>query len=89
MCSTWWGRTGLFLTDVVVAPDARSRGHARRLIAHMAAKAVAEGAAFLKLEVDHGNDNAGGVYERLGFTTSPSDAMLLKDDALVRLARSG
>jgi len=89
VCSTWWGRTGLFLTDVVVADEERGRGHARRLIAHMAAKALAEDAAFVKLEVDHGNEKAGGVYERLGFEASPSDAMFLKGDALRRLAGAG
>ena len=89
VCSTWWGRTGLFLTDVVVADEERGRGHARRLIAHMAAKAVAEGAAFVKLEVDHGNDDAGAVYRRLGFEASSSDAMFLKDEALERLAGGG
>jgi N-acetylglutamate synthase len=56
---------GLF--DLVTDPDARSRGHGRRLIAGLLAWARAQGAARGYLQVLESNEGARSLYARLGF----------------------
>jgi GNAT superfamily N-acetyltransferase len=65
--STFSGRPGLFLEDLYVREAARGRGVGRRLIARLAAIAVARGCPALHFNVLTWNP-ARGFYRRLGFT---------------------
>ncbi|MGX1975112.1 GNAT family N-acetyltransferase [Streptomyces kronopolitis] len=53
---------------VEVAPDARRQGLATRVMAALAARALAEGASAAYLQVEADNTGALGFYDRLGFT---------------------
>jgi len=84
--STWLWRRGIYALDVFVAEQERGRGHARRLLTHLASLARNQGGAFLKLDVDHTNDNAAAAYIKLGFTGSESSPYLLIGEAFEALA---
>ena len=64
--STWEGKPGIYLEDLFVVDAARGTGLGRRLIAAVAALAVARGCPRLDLSVLDWNP-ARRVYERLGF----------------------
>jgi ribosomal-protein-alanine N-acetyltransferase len=77
------------LLRVAVAPEARGRGVARRLIAAGFERLRAVGVASCHLEVRPGNAGALAVYRALGFESSGrrrayyrdgSDALLLRRD---------
>lgn len=55
------------LYDVLVAPEWRGRGLARRLCARMLALAQADGATTAYLQVETDNASARALYARLGF----------------------
>ncbi len=57
------------LTAIEVAPGHRRRGLAQALTATLAARAAAQGAHWLYLQVEDGNAAARALYHRLGFTT--------------------
>ncbi len=57
----------MHLLNLTVAPDHQRRGHARTLLAHLAAAARAAGAALVWLEVRESNQRARALYERWGF----------------------
>ena len=63
--STWEGRPGLFLEDIFVEDGARGHGVGRRLVADLAAIALARGYRRLDLSVLDWNP-ARAFYERLG-----------------------
>jgi len=63
--STWEGRPGLYLEDIYVAEWARRRGVGRRLLADLAALAVARDYRRLDLSVLDWNP-ARAFYERIG-----------------------
>ncbi len=63
--STWEGRPGLYLEDIFVVEEARRHGVGRRLIADLAALAVARDYRRLDLAVLDWNP-ARRFYERLG-----------------------
>ncbi|GAA0759216.1 ribosomal protein S18-alanine N-acetyltransferase [Ideonella azotifigens] len=56
------------LLNITVAPAAQGRGHARRLLAHLAAQAWGQGAQTLWLEVRDSNQRARRLYAFSGFT---------------------
>jgi GNAT superfamily N-acetyltransferase len=64
--STWTGRHGIYLEDLFVDPEARGGGVARRLMAALAAEAVAQGYARMDWTVLDWNGPAKAVYRRLG-----------------------
>jgi GNAT superfamily N-acetyltransferase len=64
--STFSGRPGLFLEDLYVREKARGRGVGRRLVARLAAIALARGCPALRFNVLRWNP-ARGFYRRLGF----------------------
>jgi GNAT superfamily N-acetyltransferase len=64
--STFSGRPGLFLEDLYVRGGARGRGVGRRLVARLAAIAVARGCGALHFNVLTWNP-AQDFYRRLGF----------------------
>ncbi len=59
------GMVGLF--DIVVAPEARSKGHGRRLVEALLRNAAREGADRAYLQVRITNDAAISLYRSLGF----------------------
>jgi len=63
--STWEGRPGIHLEDIFVLEHVRGHGVGRKLIAALAALAVARGCARLELSVLHWNP-AREFYHHLG-----------------------
>jgi ribosomal-protein-alanine N-acetyltransferase len=57
----------MHLLNLTVAPEHQRQGHARHLLAHLAASARAAGAAQVWLEVRESNARARALYERWGF----------------------
>jgi GNAT superfamily N-acetyltransferase len=76
--STFLGRPGLYLEDLFVLPEWRSRGVGRRLLTHLAAIAVERGCGRMEWAVLDWNESAIGFYRRLG-------AELLDDWRICRL----
>jgi GNAT superfamily N-acetyltransferase len=66
--STFLGRNGLYLEDLYVRPAHRSRGHGRRLLAHVARLAVERGCGRLEWSVLDWNARALAFYRSVGAT---------------------
>jgi ribosomal protein S18 acetylase RimI-like enzyme len=64
--STWFGKPGIYIQDLVVHERFRGKGVGERLMRRAAAIAKARGCAYLRLAVDHENPSAKVFYERLG-----------------------
>ena len=64
--STWEGRAGIFLEDLFVRPQYRSRGIGKALLAHVARTAQKEQCYGLRWEVLDWNQTAIDFYRRLG-----------------------
>ena len=60
--STWWGRRGLYLQDLVVAESARQQGLGTLLMQQTARAAIAAGATHMRLSVDAANRRAQSLY---------------------------
>jgi [ribosomal protein S18]-alanine N-acetyltransferase len=85
-CACWIIFDELHINSLAVAPDARRRGHARRLLNHVFREAVREGATSATLEVRRSNVAALGLYEHLGFQvegTRTNYYQKPREDALV------
>jgi GNAT superfamily N-acetyltransferase len=84
--STWVGR-GLFLEDLFVREEFRSRGIGKALLAAVARVAVDEGCYGIHWEVVDWNENAIEFYKKLGAIFRDQwRPVLLVDEALRRLA---
>jgi ribosomal protein S18 acetylase RimI-like enzyme len=79
--STWRGERGLYVIDLYVQPEARSSGVGLKLLRETARAAWAEGARFIRLDVDHANLGAMKFYERHGFTHYDHDKTFAMDEA--------
>lgn len=64
--STWRGRHGIHLEDLVVTRSARGDGHGRALLAHLAAICVERGYRRLDWFVLDWNAPAAGFYRAMG-----------------------
>ncbi|MBF9194599.1 GNAT family N-acetyltransferase [Microvirga terrestris] len=64
--STFRGRHGIYLEDLFVRPDLRSKGIGRALLRHLARRCVAEGLARLEWWVLDWNEPALKVYRSIG-----------------------
>lgn len=85
--STWEGRPGLYLEDLYVEQAHRGSGLGRRLLAAVAAEAVARGYTRLDLSVLDWNP-ARGFYEGLGMVEKTEwIGYRAEGDALAALAR--
>ena len=85
--STWTGRHGLYLEDLVVSQAHRGRGIGRRLVAALAAVCVERGYARFEWAVLDWNEPAIGFYRALG--AQPMDewtVFRLSGEALRRAA---
>jgi GNAT superfamily N-acetyltransferase len=76
--STFRGAPGLYLEDLFVEPSCRGRGFGRKLLAHLAAIAVARGCHRMEWSVLDWNESAIAFYRRAG-------ARLLDDWRIFRL----
>jgi len=75
------------LLDLYVVPSARRRGHARALMAGLAARGQAEGVGCLWWGVDDGDAEAAEFYRAIGAEAEGGfTGMLLECEALGRLA---
>ena len=85
--STFLGRPGVYLEDLFVKPELRSRGVGRALLQHLAKVALERNCGRLEWSVLDWNESAIGFYKSLG--AEPLDDWTIfrvKGDALKRLA---
>jgi GNAT superfamily N-acetyltransferase len=85
--STFRGRHGIYLEDLFVRPEMRSKGIGRALLRHLARRCVAEGLARLEWWVLDWNEPALKVYRSIG--AMPMDEWTVQrvtGEALQRLA---
>lgn len=73
--STWLGRPGVYIQDIVVDRDFRGQGIGERLLREVARMVKAEGAVYMRLAVDVENLSAQAFYDRMGME-------LVKDDMI-------
>ena len=73
--STWMGKPGLYVQDLIVLDKARGLGLGRHLLTHVAAKGKAAGYAYMRLSVDAENVGAQRFYEKCGFSWSASEQL--------------
>jgi GNAT superfamily N-acetyltransferase len=88
--STFLGQPGIFLEDLFVRPELRTRGVGRALLARLAALAKARGCGRLEWAVLDWNVDAIGFYRRIGATAmSDWTTYRVAGEALARLAVTG
>lgn len=86
--STWSGRTGIYLEDLYVRPEARGTGLGRALLAHLARLAVERGCPRVEWSVLDWNEPAKAFYAGLGARMMDEWTVhRLDGDALVALAK--
>ncbi|MBC8038275.1 MAG: GNAT family N-acetyltransferase [Rhizobiales bacterium] len=83
--STWRGAKGLYVVDLFVEPQARGNKTGLHLLKLAAARGMARGARFIKLEVDHTNERAARFYERLGFVRKDQDRLFVLEAKTLKL----
>jgi len=87
--STFLGQRGLYLEDLFVFPEWRSKGLGRQLLAHLARIAVERGCGRMEWSVLDWNEQAMRVYRGIGATPLDDWTICrLTGDALHRLACS-
>lgn len=87
--STWHGRAGLFVEDLIVRSKFRGKGVGKALLAHIAQRAIAEGCYGMRWEVHSWNKEAVKFYHGLGAEfRHHARVMQLKGKALKQLAES-
>jgi ribosomal protein S18 acetylase RimI-like enzyme len=78
--STWRDAKGLYVVDLYVEARARNVGIGVKLLREAARRGRANGASFIKLEVDRANGGAERFYERLGFVRNDKDRLFVLED---------
>lgn len=87
--STWRGRPGLYLEDLFVLPEMRSKGIGKALMKHLAQVAIQEKCYGIRWMVLEWNEPAVKFYESLGAEILGEwETMLLTGPAMQRLAQS-
>lgn len=79
--STWRGRRGLYVQDLVVREGARGLGVGERLLTEVAALCAARGGCYLRLSVEVDNTAAQRFYRRAGLECSSAEQIYLLEDA--------
>ncbi len=69
--STFEGRSGIYLEDLYVLPEYRSKGYGTRMLKHIASIAVAEGCGRFEWICLDWNEDAIAIYEKLGAVGQP------------------
>ena len=88
--STFLGRRGLYLEDLFVEPEHRSRGYGKALLIHLARIAVARGCGRFEWSVLDWNVDAQAFYQSLGAVVLPDWRITrVTGDALRALAERG
>jgi GNAT superfamily N-acetyltransferase len=88
--STWQGRPGLYLEDLLVRPAFRGHGIGKALLVHLARVALAEGCGRFQWQVLDWNTPAIEFYEALGAKRLGEwITMRVSGEGLARLAASG
>jgi ribosomal protein S18 acetylase RimI-like enzyme len=88
MFSTWRGTRGLHVIDLYVRPAARNAGLGELLLIESARRGWQEGARFIRLEVERGNDGAERFYKRLGFQHKDNETLFaLYQDEMTALTK--
>ncbi|MGH9528458.1 MAG: GNAT family N-acetyltransferase [Terriglobales bacterium] len=88
--STWRGRTALFLEDLFVRPQFRTKGIGKALLVHVAAVARKENCYGVKWEVLDWNQLAIDFYKTIGAEfRNEWRSMLLTGEPLQRFAANG
>lgn len=75
--STWFGKPGLYVQDLFVAPAFRGQGIADLLMRETARLARARGATYLRLSVDRANEPARRFYQRIGMKWSEPELIFV------------
>jgi ribosomal protein S18 acetylase RimI-like enzyme len=85
--SSWRGKLGVYIQDIVVDRGARKRGVGAVLISETVRRARSDGATHLRLSVEGDNHRAIGFYEKLGMSESRDERIFeAEGDDFVRLA---
>ncbi|HXC38541.1 MAG TPA: GNAT family N-acetyltransferase [Burkholderiales bacterium] len=85
--STFLGRRGLYLEDLYVRPAFRHRGHARAILAHLAALALERDCGRFEWTVLDWNTGAQDVYRSIGAEVLPEWRITrMTGDSIRRLA---
>ncbi len=71
--STWRGKPGAYIQDLVVAEKFRGQGIAEALLRETARHVRADGGSYLRLSVDTANAGAQRFYERIGMALQPQE----------------
>lgn len=64
--STWKGKNGLYLEDIYITPDYRSKGAGRKILKYLAKIAVSKDYGRFELSVLDWNESAIKFYESIG-----------------------
>jgi GNAT superfamily N-acetyltransferase len=87
--SSWRGRLGVYIQDLVVERHARGLGIGGLLVRETARRAKRRGATHLRLSVEHDNRAAHKFYDSLGVKSAVNERILEADGtAFERLAAS-
>lgn len=82
--STWLGRPGIYIQDLVVRSEVRSAGLGRQLVAETVRVAQQKGATHLRLSVDANNEGAIRFYQKLGMKSSSDERIFHAHGAAFR-----
>ena len=82
--STWLGKPGIYIQDLVVQSEVRSAGLGRQLVAETVRVAQREGATHLRLSVDVNNEGAIRFYRKLGMKSSSDERIFHAHGAAFR-----
>ena len=87
--STWQGRSGVFVEDLIIRKKFRRRGVGFALISQLARLAIADGGSGMRWEVYSWNKDAIRFYRKIGASFRPQGrVMQVKKKDLAILART-
>ena len=75
--SRWRGTPGVYIQDLYVAESERGTGLGQRLLQKTAEMACEQGATYLRLAVDHQNNNAAAFYRHIGLQHCEEDQIFM------------